>query len=194
MFKRFSLRIRQPAYKHKAGKRHHEIQCNDVKAFFFCPFTWHERLRAGNSSSLLLSGKGVKEKRGKNGLLALFPPLRSWPPGLLCSLAPLCGSFPSVQPGAFPQSSPSFYHCNSTGSLFHYCRFQSSHQRGSCFSLNCLHSESVTHAKGPRRKYPLFTMIFTLLANTAKDRTHIISGVNVHLMAGSDSSPALLAF
>lgn len=93
--------IRQPRYKQKDRKKHSGIRCNDVEVFF--PVPWHKLLRAGNSSStLLLRWKRGWKIRKKNGLSALFPPLCLWPQRLLCSLAPLCGSFPPVQPGALP--------------------------------------------------------------------------------------------
>lgn len=133
-FKHLSLCI-HPSVSHSTNRRRGKdtMKCNTMMSerfFFSVPLVGTSACKLETAAAFSSAGKGRKEKRGKNGLLALFPPLCSWPPGLLCSLAPLCGSFPPVQPGALPQSAvqgsccrisreqPLLYLCNNTGSLF----------------------------------------------------------------------------
>lgn len=118
--------------------------------FFFC---WHKRM-----CELRIEQLSPPVERGKNGLwaLLLFPPSfhGGW---LLCSLAPLCGSFPSVQLWAFLLNGVlgSLEHISGQQLRLHlfnieFCCFTAvsfrAHWERKFFSQHCLCSESMTHA------------------------------------------------
>lgn len=51
-----------------------------------------------NSQIYIKQSTPVQSKGGKNGLCVAFSSLLSWRLTAVCSLAPLCGSFLTVQP------------------------------------------------------------------------------------------------